>query len=261
MTKVALITSNRLRHRWVASRVAASGLLAALIVEDKPAASDQNVDDNRLVKAYFAERDAREAWWFAEGPAAFPDLGVPVHHVSWSESNSESALRFVTNLFPDRVALFGSSIIRDPLLSRFAPNIINMHLGLSPYYRGSATNFWPLVHDRPECVGVTVHHATLKVDGGHILGQRRPPVDANDTSHDLGCKAIIEGAALLVALLSMTNLPAGQAQTGEGVLCRRRDFTADALDQMQRNFESGMMPRYIGDKRRRDERYPIVVGA
>ena len=33
--------------------------------------------------------------------------------------------------------------------------MINVHLGLSPYYKGSATNFWPFVNNELQFLGVT----------------------------------------------------------------------------------------------------------
>jgi len=91
-----------------------------------------------------------------------------------------------------------------------------------------------------------------------VLGQRRPPVVADDGSHDLGCKAIIEGAVLMADLLSRDRLSEGRPQVGAGVLCRRSDFTPESIDDLHMRLRSGMLTRYIEDKRRRDERYPIV---
>jgi hypothetical protein len=134
-----------------------------------------------------------------------------------------------------------------------------MHLGLSPYYRGSSTNFWPLVDGRPECVGVTVHHATLKVDGGNILLQARPDTVIGDSSHDIGCKTIMAGATLLQKVVaSAFCLPGGVVQTGGGKLCRRDDFSLAALRLMLKNFEEGMINGYLRNKVSRDAGYPIV---
>ena len=68
-----------------------------------------------------------------------------------------------------------------------------MHLGLSPYYRGSGTNFWPLVDRLPECVGVTIHLAIPSVDAGPILTQVRPDIEPTDRAHEIGSRAIIAG--------------------------------------------------------------------
>ena len=41
------------------------------------------------------------------------------------------------------------------ILKEFRSKIINAHLGLSPYYRGSGTNIFPFVNKEIEYVGVT----------------------------------------------------------------------------------------------------------
>ena len=114
-------------------------------------------------------------------------------------TNSLEVFEFLSTYAPDLVFLFGSAIVRPPLLDHFAGRMINMHLGLSPYYRGSATNFWPLVDGLPECVGVTVHHATAEVDGGAIpgpgtTGMHRPTTTAIPS----GARAVIAGGGRVV---------------------------------------------------------------
>lgn len=262
MSQIVLITSNHRRHLWLSEKLAEAGHLAGLISEAKPATNPASRESNDAdVAAYFAERDRREAHWFSEAPERIEDVDVPVSRVPWGQSNSKEIFDFVRGLSPDYVLLFGSSIIREPLLECYSGRVLNMHLGLSPYYRGSGTNFWPLVDGMPECVGVTIHHATLRVDGGDILRQGRPSFDAGDSSHDLGCKTIIEGAKLVLRLLQVKGpLPTGVPQTGVGRLCRRADFTPHALGRMRHNFEAGMIPRYLMNKDNRDARYPIVSG-
>ena len=91
----------------------------------------------------------------------------------------------------DFVLLFGSGVIKKPILKAYQDRVINLHLGLSPFYRGSRTNFWPLVDGKPECVGETIHLAVLKVDAGKILHQVRPHgLSFDDTVHDVGKKTI-----------------------------------------------------------------------
>jgi hypothetical protein len=258
--RIALITSDHRRHRWLAGQIARSARLIGVVSESKPLQSPSSTTNpDADVQAYFRERDAGEEHWFREAPD-FEAWDVPVKQVAWGDSNGEEAGRFVAAFEPDLLVLFGSCIIKDPLLARFAGRILNMHLGLSPYYRGSATNFWPLVDGKPECVGVTLHHATLQVDAGNILVQVRPEIEAGDSSHDLSCKAIIAGARCLSGLIADDRgLPPGRAVRGPGRLCRRADFTSGALRRMQHNFAEGIIPRYLAEKSERDARYPIVA--
>ena len=260
--RIALVTSDQQRHRWVASQLAAVGDLVAVVNEGKPMNGHARDDhSNPEIASYFRERAAREAHWFAEAPTDMGDLTTTLFRCQWGAGNSSTVYDLLVEKKPDLVFLFGSSIIREPILSHFEGHVINMHLGLSPYYRGSSTNFWPLVDGVPECVGVTVHHATLKVDGGNILFQARPGVAVGDSSHDLGCKSIMAGASLLQKVVaSAACLTGGVAQMGGGKLCRRDDFTLAALRHMQKNFAAGMIERYIQEKISRDAGYPIIEG-
>lgn len=259
MQRIVLMTSSSPRHRWVASQLHAVIGLAGIVAEAKPASSSAAVPTPEIAR-YFAARDARERYWFAEAAASHSDFGCPVHHVTWGGASAAETQGFLGNLAPERILLFGASIIRGPILSEYEGRIINMHLGLSPYYRGSATNFWPLVDGLPECVGVTIHHATAKVDAGRILAQTRPEgLAANDTSHDIGCKAVIAGTHLLVNVAARdAPLPAGKTQEDRGKLCRRADFDLAALHAMQKQMASRLIARYLANKTERDARYPIA---
>jgi methionyl-tRNA formyltransferase len=156
--------------------------------------------------------------------------------------------------------LYGCGIVREPLLAEWDRRTVNMHLGLSPYYRGHATNFWPLVNGEPECVGATIHLATLDVDAGPVLRQVRPDAAPDDDNHDLGCKTIAAGASALPEALHPFDAGTleGRAQEPGGRIYRHADFEASAVVELRRRLAEGMVPAYLAEKARRDARYPIV---
>ena len=176
-------------------------------------------------------------------------------------ANSREVFEWIKAREPEYIVLFGTSIIKNPLLSFYEKRILNMHLGLSPYYRGSGTNFWPLVDRLPECVGATIHLATATVDAGAILTQTRPNPAEGDNCHTLGCKTIISGTERYIAALlgyhENAVEPVPQNSTN-GKVFRRGDFSVDAVRQMKNNFMTGMMKEYVENKKVRDEKYPIV---
>ena len=107
-----------------------------------------------------------------------------VHRVvSAGACNDPAEVALMAAARPDVVLVFGTGILREPLLSAFDGRIINIHLGLSPYYRGAGTNFWPLVNREPEYVGATIHYLDAGIDTGPMLAhaqadhhaRRRPP--------------------------------------------------------------------------------------
>jgi methionyl-tRNA formyltransferase len=162
---------------------------------------------------------------------------------------------------PDAIMLYGCGIIRRPLLEVFGDRTINLHLGLSPYYRGSATNFWPLVNREPECVGATIHLATARVDAGAVLTQVRPLIEPQDGPHDIGAKTILAAANLLPEILALYLRQRIRPQR-QDLSCGReyktKDFTAAAVQRMRSHFETGMVEEFLDDRDRRCQRYPIV---
>lgn len=259
--RVVLLTGNGLRHRYVASRLAQSLDLVGVVLEGKAklVAEPQQLssEDRAVIDRHLAERDAVERRLLGEvGPVDSPTLDVP-----HGQSNTQGVYDWILSRSPEWVVVYGSSIIKPPLLDTFSGRMVNIHLGLSPYYRGSGTNFWPLVHRLPECVGATLHLLAAKVDAGPILAQVRPAAEATDRAHELGTKTIIEAVAHLPRVLAEFaggRLEPKVQDLSGGRLCRRRDFCADAVRTMWQQFESGMMSEYLADRQARCNQYPLV---
>lgn len=257
---IAILTSRSLRHHFFVNTFAAEHDLVGVVREVKRnLVKKPKGGQPTTMEEHLAERDEAESRYFGDHtePRCADLLDVDV-----GESNAPEVFTFLRDRDPDAVLLFGTSIIRTPILSHFEGRIINMHLGLSPYYRGAATNFWPLVNREPECIGATIHHAILKVDAGAILNQVRPVLAADDRAHDVGCKAIIAGTRGFVRTLATTDdggFPSGRPQSpGEGLLFRRRDFSAESVATIRRNFDTGMIPEYLENRAARNANYRLV---
>lgn len=261
--RVILATGDGQRHRYAASMLGAHTQLLGVVSEAKrpvtPAADGP--DDAVVLPRHWAERTEAEQRLFG-GSVAFPE--VPRLSVPAGGINTPDADRWIAERHPDVVVLFGTSIVKPPLLDRYAGRMVNVHLGLSPYYRGSGTNFWPLTERRPECVGATIHLAVAEVDAGAILTQVRPEAAPSDRAHDLGTKTIIGAFRVLpgvIAAFMAGDVKPKPQPAGEGRVFRRRDFNAAAVRQMWNHFASGMMPEYLRDGDRRRAAYPIVEPA
>ena len=71
------------------------------------------------------------------------------------EINNENIIQEIIKINPDLLVCYGSSLIKDKLIAVFENRFLNVHLGLSPYYRGSGTNTWALINNEPHMVGAT----------------------------------------------------------------------------------------------------------
>jgi methionyl-tRNA formyltransferase len=259
--RVVLLTGNELRHRYAAASLARAVDLAGVVSEAKISprqdADALPAEDRAVIEQHLSERDEVERRLL--GDAAFPH--APLLSVDRGAINGPDVASWLDRLEPDLLVLFGTSIVGERLLSRFAERVVNVHLGLSPYYRGSGTNFWPLVRREPELVGATIHLAVTKVDAGAILAQVRPRVEPSDRAHELGTRTIIQAFGVLPSLLAMyvrRELEPREQQQARGELFRRADFGATAVKHLWHQLETGMIPEYVHDRARRCAAYPIV---
>jgi hypothetical protein len=252
------------RHHFVANTVARHMPVAGVWQEVKtfqPLSYAGSPEESATIERHFEARDASEARYFA----GHDGLDVPSVRVPAGGCNDPSEINRMRALAPDVVLVFGTGLLRRALIETFAGQIINIHLGLSPYYRGAGTNFWPLVNGEPEYCGATVHFLDAGVDTGPIIAHVRPEVQSGDGPHDIGNKIIAAAADMLVtAALAHVRAPlTGVPQSGGGRVYRRADFTASAVERMNDNFASGMIDAYLQDKAARDAPVGLVdlVGA
>ena len=214
--------------------------------------------ERAIIERHFADRDRVEQRLLGN-ETTLPDTSVFV--TEHNSINTPAIYEWVQKQAPDVILLYGTSIVKPPLLDTYEGRIINLHLGLSPYYRGAGTNFWPLVNREPECVGATIHLAVLKVDAGAILAQIRPDPERPDRAHELGTKTIIAGfdavPGVVRGYLAGRMKPQPQ-DLSKGQVYRRKDFNAAATAKMWRNFDTGMMDEYVTNLEARLQKFPIV---
>ena len=81
------------------------------------------------------------------------------------------SLNFLSDfLNSDIFIVFGSSFIKKDLVNFLIDHkALNIHLGISPYYRGTDCNFWALFDNNPHLVGATIHLLSKGLDSGQIL--------------------------------------------------------------------------------------------
>ncbi|RKE85551.1 formyltransferase family protein [Rhizobium sp. AG855] len=260
----AIVTSDHVRHRYFANALSAHPLVEALVVEPKsrnPANNHNNSADALLLAAYFDRRDisertvlsAGEAWNFAR---PLRKIDAPKGGINDPDIVAELVAAGI-----DHCIVFGSSWLKGPWLEAFPGRLFNLHLGLSPYYRGVGTNFWPLHDGLPEYVGATIHLLDEGIDSGPILFQVRPNPSPDDDPHSLGNKTIAKATkALADRLHLLPTMPRAPQMSGENERnFRSKDFDANALRHLIGQLDGGMMAEYVRDLQRRALSVPLVA--
>jgi len=257
--RAIVLTSSMRRHHFVANTLASRLEVGCVWQEEKsfqPLKYAGSTEDEAAIARHFAARDASEAEYFADHST----IAAPVRRVGPGGCNAPDELAEMRRQAPDVVLVFGTGLLKQPLIDSFPGRIINIHLGLSPYYRGAGTNFWPLVNGEPEYCGATIHFLDIGVDTGPIIAHVRPEIRPGDGPHDIGNKTIAAAAAAQAdaALALGAGGVRGVEQTGGGRVYRRADFSAAAVRRLYANFEAGMIDEYLRNKPARDAAVPLV---
>lgn len=260
--RILLITGDEMRHRYFAETLHRNIGLAGVIFEkkaNKHKTFDYTDAERTIVERHFASRDASEQAYFGDTQLSVP--AGDILHVATGATNEDACFEWICEKQPAIIQLFGSSLIGDRLLEQFKGKVMNVHLGLSPYYRGSGTNFWAMVEGNLACVGATIHLATKKVDAGGILHQVRPSIATGDSPHDLGNKTIIAAVEALPAILHAYEN--GQLQPlvqdlSQGSVYYRKDLTAESILELYQQFESGLVAKQLADWEHQMAKFPIV---
>jgi methionyl-tRNA formyltransferase len=257
--RAVVLTSTMLRHQFVANTLAARLDVAGVWQEEKsfePLRYAADAADEAEIARHFDARDASEAASFS----AHATLAAASRRVPPGGCNDPAVINAIRQARPDVVLVFGTGLLKRPLLDAFAGRMINIHLGLSPYYRGAGTNFWPLVNREPEFCGATIHFLDEGVDTGPMIAHVRPEIRRGDGPHDIGNRIVVAAAARLAeaAVAHAASPLRGVPQTGTGRVYARKDFSADAVRQLYANFASGMIEEYLDNRAARDARVPLV---
>lgn len=203
-----------------------------------------NAHDKALFVEHFARREQAEAAHFG---AQVPPACV-LRQVGRPGLNTPETAAFVRDYAPDVALVFGCGIIKSPLLEALPRHTLNLHLGLSPRYRGSATLFWPFYFQEPAYAGATFHYLLAEPDAGAVVHQSLPELARGDGIHDVACKVVRQSAAdmvgLLAALERQGDWPA-QAQRGSGKLFLSTDFRPEHLRVNYDLFGDAMVDHFL----------------
>jgi methionyl-tRNA formyltransferase len=114
-----------------------------------------------------------------------------------SSINDEAVKELLQQLQPGIVVVNGTRIISKKILQCTNAIFINMHVGITPFYRGSHGGYWALYNKDPENFGTTIHLVDAGVDTGAILQQAfiKPAKEDNFTTYP-----ILQVATGIVAL-------------------------------------------------------------
>lgn len=237
--RIAVFTSNQARHIALIESLTSVADEVFAVVECTtihPGRVQDFYAKSAVMQDYFGRVLAAERKVFGE-PRFLP-RGARPFVMKGGDLNLLPIYALRDALASDLIIVFGASYIKGELCQALVDRrALNIHMGVSPYYRGSSCNFWALYDDHPELVGATIHLLTKGLDSGPMLFHALPPVDAVD-GFLLGMKAVEAAHQGLLHAIR------------EGTLARLEPVTQDKSQEIRSTryteFNDQVAAEYLG---------------
>ncbi len=165
--------------------------------------------------------------------------------------NSAEVQALLRNEPPDLLLTYGCHKLSDETLTYANGECWNIHGGLSPWYKGAITHFWPSYMLEPQMTGMTVHDLTNELDAGPVVHQCVAELVRGDGLHDLACRAVTklaEELPQLIAKLAADEAIIKKYHKTSGKLWPGRDWRPEHLRLIYEVYGDRIVDHYLDDK-------------
>ena len=259
---VALLTGNELRHKYFASFVSSyPNINLKLVIHESNINLKNNVlyKKKKIIKNHVDAREKSEIFFFknfVKKSKSYQFIKIKLGAI-----NDKKIFEIIKKKKIDFLISYGCSIIKEEFINQFKPNFFNIHLGLSPYYKGAGTNFFPFVNNELHFCGSTIMQLSKKLDSGKIIHQIRPKFEVNDDIHSIGNKIIQQTVADLCKIISnKKKIKFFKTKSKfKSMIYRRKDFDHKKLKKALDNLKNRQVLNYISKyKKKMEKKYPII---
>lgn len=251
--KVLLLTGSHPRHLYLVNQLAELGIVAAHVMEvrgafvPQPSPNLESIDRDNFVR-HFADRDEAEHKHFVGNDKVKYDF--PTLTVALSDLNSQQTIDWVASQAFDLAISYGVHMLSKELLDVMPEHSWNIHGGLSPWYKGNTTLFWPFFMLRPNWAGMTVHRLSARLDAGDVVHHSVPTLAYGDGLHDVACKAVMQVTEDLKKIITTIPLENIQytPQKGNGKLWIGTDWMPQHLRFVYNVYNNDIVDQFLDGK-------------
>lgn len=244
--RVVVLSGYELRHQYFITQIRLAREIEVVMnfCEDQ-SLSEQKVAHSGILRSHFEARSQSEIDFFSdvvEEVGSFPRL----KRIARGSLNDRSVVDTICSLDPDLIVCFGCSLVGDEIISAFPGRIVGVHLGLSPYYRGSGSNIWPIINQEPEYLGATFFYVDAGIDTGEIIHQIRAEIVCGDNCHSVGNRLIKKMTAVFIELIRRFENLERQEQpvVDRSALYLRKDFDDLAVERLYSQSFKALYDRF-----------------
>lgn len=253
--KIVFLTGSHPRHAYIARQLAETSALAGLVIEEReefvPSPPEGLPESTRkLFIHHFERREQAEKRFFGEG--SLPERpGLTTRRVTVDQLNGPAVWSLLDTIRPDLVLSYGVHKLSPETLAKAPGRAWNIHGGLSPWYRGVITHFWPSYLLEPQMTGMTLHETTEAIDGGNLVHQTAAPMVRGDGLHDVACRAVTALGEELPALVETISRQGGphatptKVQTTTGRIWRSSDWRPAHLHLIYEHYGDRIVDHYL----------------
>ncbi len=171
--KITLITSNQKRHIFFTNLLSEISSELFVIQEKKTFINKtfirKDTHNTEIKKKYFEKVMLAENKIFGGNLTLNKNIKKTIS-INLGDLNKYSLDDINPFLQSEIYIVFGSSFIKGDLIEfLIKKKALNIHMGISPYYRGTDCNFWALYDGNPHLVGATIHYISKGLDTGPVL--------------------------------------------------------------------------------------------
>ena len=262
--RIIIITADELRHNYFIQKISTFKNIKLLysLCEKKNTREGYNIikknKKNNILSKHFLDRDKSEKIFFQ---SFIKKKKIKIKKIIINKSEFNNNKKIITKIKksnPDIIISYGCSIIKGQLLKLYQRKIINIHLGLSPYYRGSGTNFWPFVTKKLQLIGATFMIIDSGIDTGPILFQLRARIYPGDKIHDVGNRLIMDMTEKTEEIINNFHYIKPEKKYKKNIRTyKKKDFGKNELTQAQNNIKKNIVEKYLNNKKKLDKLFPI----
>lgn len=236
--KITVFTSNHPRHLSLIKDLLDIGEVHAIIecaTRFPGAASDSMYHVSPVMADYFSRVLQAERDVFGPGNPIAANDRLHILPLTMGDLSRVPLSLIETALASDFYLVFGASFIRGPLIDFLVPKkAVNIHMGISPDYRGSSCNFWAAYERNFHLVGATIHMLTKGLDSGPILSHAFPAPAT--CPFKLGMLAVKSAHSSVCAALKTGRLFEGEPIPQDRSLERRYTKGTDFTDKVAQDY-------------------------
>jgi folate-dependent phosphoribosylglycinamide formyltransferase PurN len=112
--------------------------------------------------------------------------------------NDTTTTSVLNELKPDLIVLSGTRIVSRNILNNVNAVFVNIHAGITPFYRGVHGAYWALAEGKKNCCGVTLHFVDSGIDTGKVIAQSLIETSKQDNFITYPYHQIGKGVNLLI---------------------------------------------------------------